>query len=151
MADMFFQEDDFVVTLDPTQVVEVKTSDYSYFFATNGERFSVPKKYKTLCKTLLDLVKCNFEQPNQLEQAQLSYRIDGFLATRFVLSFPNIKTYNEAFQLVKANLTAKFGHEPWIDQSVRNLQFAINFPTYYSFYKENKALIISILGEPTKD
>lgn len=105
----------------------------------------VPFKYNLITQQILNLVKDNFGQPNQPKQV---YRLEVFVASRFVLSFPNLQGYNEALNRIKEELTSKFGHEPWITQSVRNLQFAINFPTYYSVYKENKALIISILGEP---
>lgn len=149
MADMFFQEDDFVITFDPTQVIKVTTWDYAYSFQVKGSKdVVVHKKYETLCKVILSLVKDNFEKHDQLEQTQIPYKLEGFVSSRFVLSFPNLKDYNEALQLVKDSLSTKFGHEPWINQSVRNLQFAINFPSYYTVYEDNKALIISILGEP---
>ena len=150
MPTMFFQEDDFVVTFDPTQVVRVRTGTQSYFFDIEDDDVVVPKDYEALCKLILGLVKDNFELPSSeaMPETQISYRLEGFVASRFVLGFPNLKDYEEALKQIKDSLHTKFGQAPCIEESVKNLEFAVNFPAYYSFYKDNKALIISILGEP---
>ncbi len=153
MATMFFQEDDFVVTFDPTQVVEVRSWEYSYYLGfKGGGSTTVPKKHEALCNLILGLVKDNFELPTpEALSKQISYRLEGFVATRFVLSFPNLDDHIEALSLIKDHLLTKFRVEIPIQENVKNLTFAVNFPAYYSFYKDNKALIISILGEPVKD
>jgi len=116
MVAMFFQEDDFVITFDPEKVTGVRTHTTSYaLLFDEGKVELIPKKYETLCKLILDLVKDNFEKPDQLEQTQIPYKLEGFVSSRFVLSFPNLKVYNDALKLVKDSLSTKFGHEPCLD------------------------------------
>lgn len=153
MSVMFFQEDDFVITFDPEKVTGVRTYTISYGLLFDEDNVElIPKKYETLCKLILDLVKDNFEKPELPAQTQLTYKLERFVTSCcFVLSFPNLEDYIEALSRIKEMLIPKFGLEPKIDERVRDLQFAVNIPHYYSDYKENKTLIISILGEPDED
>ena len=151
MVAMFFQEDDFVITFDPEKVTGVRTHTTSYaLLFDEGKVELIPKKYETLCKLILDFVKVNFELPTKVTLLQFDYKLEGYVASHFAVSFSTLDNYIKALKLVKTKLTAKYGVEPVIKEHAKSLAFTINFPPYYSYYKENRDLIISILGEPTK-
>lgn len=153
MGKILFKQDDFFITLDPADVVKVTTYDSSYILSLkDGNACHISKKYKTVVGQIMSLMEEHFEKPPTKTSLSIVYKIAVSVTNRFVLCFPNLDTYIYALRRFNEELFKKYGVQILIDENVKGLEFGVHFPKFYDSYAENKALIVSLLGEPqTKD
>jgi hypothetical protein len=149
MPKHMFIEGDYILTIDPSMVDEVASFKDTYYFGlSDGSAHVVDKKYTSTIAKLLELVKQNFEVVNT-EENKITYKfLSGCVSGKFYLAFADFQSYDSAWNLLEDEFTKRHNAKNGGISHHSDLTFSVSFPIFYDNFKDNKKVIVDLLGNP---